>query len=265
MLMVVSIIVPAKGKTMSRTVLITGAASGIGWATAQLFAERGDSIIVADLQGAHDAAAQLGPKHTGFELDVTDEGQVIKLFSKISELDVLVNNAGIGDSHHETLDQEIGHFRKVLDVHLSGSFLMAREAGRMMSAGEGGAIVNLSSIAGVVGLPKRNAYGAAKAGISMMTRNLACEWASKNIRVNAVAPGYVGTDLVKKLIDDGKVQIEAIKKRTPLGRLIDPTEIAEVIWFLASQSASAITGVTLSVDAGWAAFGDFGDTNSIVS
>ena len=102
---------------MSRTVLITGAASGIGWATAQLFAERGDSIIVADLQGAHDAAAQLGPKHTGFELDVTDEGQVIKLFSKISELDVLVNNAGIGDSHHETLDQEIGHFRKVLDVH----------------------------------------------------------------------------------------------------------------------------------------------------
>jgi len=242
--------------------LITGGAEGIGRATAELFAARGFRVVIADLSGAAEAAAALGPEHEGLALDVTDEDAVRGLFAGLDRIDVVVNNAGIGDSHLPTLEQEIDHFRRVLDVHLAGAFLVAREAGRRMTSQGGGVIVNLSSIAGVVGLPRRNAYGAAKAGIAMMTRSLACEWAVAGVRVNAVAPGYAGTTLVRNLVDAGRIDLAAIERRVPMGRLIEPAEIAEAIWFLASPAASAITGVTLSVDGGWAAFGDFGDAHT---
>lgn len=242
--------------------LVTGGASGIGLATARRFARRGYRVVIADLNGADATAATLGPGHAGHRLDVTDEAAVRALVSGLDRIDVLVNNAGIGDSHLPSLDQEMDHFRKLLDIHLSGAFLMARESARRMIAQGGGAIVNLSSIAGVVGLPRRNAYGAAKAGIAMMTRSLACEWARAGVRVNAVAPGYARTALVEKLVADGRIDLDAIARRVPQGRLIEPDEIAEAIWFLASPAASAITGVTLSVDGGWAAFGDFGDASA---
>lgn len=247
---------------MNRTVVITGGAEGIGWATAQLFAARGDRVVIADLGSAERRAAELGDGHEGHMLDVTDEDAVTALFAMLGPVDVLVNNAGIGGNHVASTEQSMDQFRRVLDVHLAGAFLCAREAARgMLARGQQGCIVNLSSIAGVVGLPRRNAYGAAKAGVSMLTRNLACEWAGAGLRVNAVAPGYVATALVKTLADAGQVDIEAIRRRSPMGRLIEPDEIAEAIWFLASPAASAITGVTLSVDGGWAAFGDFGDAH----
>ena len=241
--------------------VITGGATGIGWATAQRFAKGGYRVVIADMVGAEAAAERLGPPHVGATLDVTDEAAVLALVTGIDQIDVLVNNAGIGDSHLPTVDQDIAHFQKVLDVHLTGAFLMARACGRRMIEAGSGAIVNLSSIAGVVGLPRRNAYGAAKAGIAMMTRSLACEWAGSGVRVNAVAPGYAGTALVQKLVAEGRIDLDAIVRRVPQGRLIDPSEIADAIWFLASPMASAITGVTLSVDGGWAAFGDFGDAS----
>lgn len=242
-----------------RVALITGGAEGIGWATARLFAAHGCRVVIADLSGAEARAETLGAGHVGVSLDVTDEAAVRTAVGGLDRVDVLVNNAGIGDSHLPTLDQDIDHFRKVLDVHLAGAFLMARECGRRMVEQGGGVVVNLSSIAGVVGLARRNAYGAAKAGVAMMTRSLACEWAGSGVRVNAVAPGYAATDLVQKLVDAGRIDIDAITRRVPQGRLIDPSEIAQAIWFLASPEASAITGVTLSVDGGWAAFGDFGN------
>lgn len=241
--------------------LITGGAAGIGWATAERFAQGGYRVVIADMSGAEAAAARLGPSHTGLTLDVTDAPAVDSAIASLDRIDVLVNNAGIGDSHLPSTEQDITHFQKVLDVHLTGAFLMARACAKRMMGGEGCAIVNLSSIAGVVGLPRRNAYGAAKAGIALMTKSMACEWAASGIRVNAVAPGYARTALVEKLVDDGRIDLEAIQKRVPQGRLIDPKEIAEAIWFLASPAASAITGVTLSVDGGWAAFGDFGDAS----
>lgn len=247
-----------------RTVLITGAAAGIGWSSARLFAERGHRVAIADRDGeaALGRAAELGDGHLGLACDVTDEGAVAEAVAAVTRhfgrLDALVNNAGIGDTAAPTLEQGAAHFRNVLDVHLTGTFLMSRTAAAAMIAQGGGAIVNLASIAALTGLPRRNAYGAAKAGIVSMTRSMGAEWGAVGVRVNAVAPGYVRTELVEKLIADGLLDPAGIVARTPLGRMLEPTEIAEAIYFLASPAASGITGSVLSVDAGWVAFGAAG-------
>lgn len=249
---------------MTRTVLITGAADGIGWETAQLFAGRGDKIVIADVDGdkAAGRASELGDGHVGVACNVTSEEDasraVAAALDQTGRLDVLVNNAGIGDTSAPTLEQTAEHFRRVLDVHLSGTFLMSRIAGDAMAARDGGAIVNFASIAGIIGLPRRNAYGAAKAGIIAMTKSMGSEWGSEGIRVNAVAPGYVRTALVEKLIADGLLNPDTIIGRTPMGRMLMPGEIAEAVYFLASPAASAITGIVLPVDGGWTAFGAAG-------
>ncbi|MBA84176.1 SDR family NAD(P)-dependent oxidoreductase [Thalassobius sp. S69A] len=247
------------------TVLITGAADGIGWATATLFAARGYRVVIADLSGnkSTQRAQELGPSHLGLACDVTNEDAashtIDTVMQRLGRLDVLVNNAGIGDTSLPTTQQTSAHFRKVIDVHLTGTFQMSRLAAQaMQGSGRGGAIVNFSSIAGLTGLPRRNAYGAAKAGIIAMTRAMGSEWGAQGIRVNAVAPGYVRTALVEKLIAEGLLDVDSLIARTPLGRLLEPSEIAEAVYFLASPAASAITGTVLSVDGGWAGFGAAG-------
>ena len=249
---------------MTRTVLITGAADGIGWETAKLFAARGDKVVIADLDGEKSVgrASELGDGHLGVACNVTSEEDASQAVAAALDLtgrfDVLVNNAGIGDTSASTLEQTAEHFRRVLDVHLLGTFLMSRIAGEAMAARDGGAIVNFASIAGIIGLPRRNAYGAAKAGIIAMTKSMGSEWGSEGIRVNAVAPGYVRTALVEKLIADGLLNPDTIIGRTPIGRMLMPVEIAEAVYFLASPAASAITGIVLPVDGGWTAFGAAG-------
>ncbi|MBC7140053.1 MAG: SDR family oxidoreductase [Defluviimonas sp.] len=243
------------------TALVTGAAGGIGLATARLLAARGLRVAVNDIDpaAAARAAASLGAGHLAVAADVSREDEVAAMVARVADtfggISILVNNAGIADASGPTMTQSTASWDRLIAVHLTGTYLVSRAVATHMATANGGAIVNLCSIAGLVGVPVRTAYSAAKAGVGMLTRVLACEWAAHRIRVNAVAPGYVGTDLVAGLIEAGKVDIDGIRRRTPLGRLAEPEEVARVIAFLASEEASYVTGVVVPVDGGYTAFG----------
>ncbi len=246
--------------------IVTGAADGIGWATAQRLAADGYHVALLDLraEAAQARAAELGAPHLALDCDVTSDASVqaavAEVLARFGRIDALVNNAGIGDQSEATVEQNTQAFDRVLAVHLRGTFLMSQSVARVMlqadrEYGQRGAIVNLGSIASSIGLPSRNAYCAAKAGVLGMTRAMASEWARAGIRVNAVAPGYVRTELVLALERQGALDAAGIAHRTPLGRMAEPAEIAEAIAFLASPKASYITGAVLPVDGGWTAFG----------
>jgi NAD(P)-dependent dehydrogenase (short-subunit alcohol dehydrogenase family) len=257
---------PKAGPRSPRIVAVTGGASGIGRCVVDLFRAAGDRLLVIDrdADGARALAADLGEDHLVVQADVTDVAAIDAAFAQAKarwgRVDVLINNAGAADVSKSTLDQTAEDFTGVYDVNFSGPLAAAQAAARAMS--DGGVIINLGSIAGLGALPRRNAYCAAKAAVTMMTRSLACEWASAGIRVNTAAPGYIDTPAVLALTSAGRARLEEIVRRTPIGRLGDPAEVARVIAFLASPAASYITGATLSVDGGWMAFGDAGDASA---
>ncbi|RAZ71754.1 SDR family oxidoreductase [Mesorhizobium atlanticum] len=241
-----------------RIVIITGAVGGIGRALVEVLAMDGDTVVAVDLPGSGvvELARDLGHPHVGFECDVSHEEEVLRLYDRIeaqfAQISVLINNAAIGPTMAASVDTAVDAFRLALAVNVIGPFFMAREAARRMRPG--GAIVNVASIAGILGNPKRNAYAASKAGLISLTKSLACEWAARGIRVTAVAPGYVRTPMVAELECAGKVDLQAVRRRVPLGRLARPDEIALTVRFLSSTQARYITGAVLAVDGGWTSF-----------
>jgi len=241
-----------------RIAVITGAAGGIGRELTRLFAEDGATVIAVDLPGSGvaQAVAALGDRHSSYDCDVSVETEVIKMFrdidARFGQVDVLVNNAALGPTMMSTVDTDLAGFQKAIGVNLLGPFALAREAARRMK--RGAAIVNIASLAGILGNPKRNAYAASKAALISLTKSLACEWAKDGIRVCAVAPGYVRTPMVAELERTGKADLAAVRRRIPVGRMARPDEIASVAHFLASARARYITGAALVVDGGWMSF-----------
>ena len=224
------------------TAVVTGAARGIGKATADLLQKWGCTVARLDLQAGESISV----------CDITDEAAVEKAFAKIGKVDILVNNAGIA-VRKNSLEISRDEWDKVLSVNVAGTFLCSRIAARSMKQAGGGAIVNLASIMGFSGgLFPNPAYQASKGAVVNLTRALALEFAEFNIRVNAVAPTFVRTDLTIPIFSNPEV-LKKVMQHTPLGRLPDVEDIAQAILFLASPAARCITGVTLPVDSGYLA------------
>jgi NAD(P)-dependent dehydrogenase (short-subunit alcohol dehydrogenase family) len=246
-------------KLTDRVCVITGGARGIGEAIAARFATEGATVAILDLDAAAAAqtAARLGG--TGHGCDVGSrpsvEAAVAEVIDRHGRIDVLVNNAGVAlAGPSETFSDE--DWATSIAVMQTGVFLCSQVAGRHMLAAGRGVIVNISSMNAWEAFPMRLAYCAAKAAVVAMTQVLAIEWAGRGIRVNAVAPGVTRTALVQKGIDDGVIDVDAYKARTPLHRFAEPDEIARAVLFLASdEDASFVTGTTLCADGGWSAMG----------
>nr|WP_318539820.1 SDR family NAD(P)-dependent oxidoreductase [Terribacillus saccharophilus] len=243
------------GKLQNKVALITGGASGIGAATARLFAAEGAKLVLVDLNEEKGKMVEEELKAAGTEAvfiktNITSEQEVADLFKQavtaFGKIDIVFNNAGIGRVHpsHEL---DYAEWRTTVNVDLDGVFLVAREALRVMLLNGGGNIVNTASMYGWVGSPGSAAYNAAKGGVVNLTRSLALEYADKNIRVNSLCPGFIDTPIIP---EDDKV---ALSTMTPMKRLGKAEEMAKAVLFLASDDSSYMTGNSLIVDGGYTA------------
>ena len=240
-----------------KTIIVTGAASGIGLACAQQFAGEGGYVVLADIDSDKGQAVVGEIESNGgtakfVETDVGDQSSAGRLIDAALEwagrIDVLVNNAGIIKSA-AFLELSETDFDNVLRVNLKGAFLVGQAAAKAMVGRGQGAIVNMSSLNGTLAIPDQIPYVVSKGGLNQLTKVMALALADHDIRVNAVAPGSIGTDLLKVVMHDEAAR-RKILSRTPLGRLGEPEEVARVTAFLASDEASYITGEIISIDGG---------------
>jgi NAD(P)-dependent dehydrogenase (short-subunit alcohol dehydrogenase family) len=250
--------------TSARVAVVTGGAQGIGRKTAELLAERGYRLAMIDLQLPADTVKAIeakGGAAWGCAGDITNESTVDsfarEVFKRFSRCDVLVNNAGIS-LISPAEDTTTNDYRRVLEVNLVAPFLMARGFGiKMLEAGSG-SIVNVASVAGLLGIADRAAYNASKHGLIGLTRTLAAEWGGRGVRVNAVCPGWVKTEMDVADQAGGSYTDADITGRVPMARFASPDDIARAIAFLADdQESGFVNGHALSVDGGWSTDGSW--------
>ena len=239
-----------------KTALITGAARGIGFEIACAFAAEGASVAVADLSAedcaaaASNIASKTGAKAIGIGMDVSKEPdcvhaveETVKIFGK---LDILINNAGI-TRDNLVLRMKEADFDAVINVNLKGAFLMTKAASKLMLKARAGSIINISSVVGQTGQAGQANYSASKAGLIGLTMSCAREFAPRQVRVNAVAPGFVRTHMTDGLKEEAKAKV---CEMIPLGRICEPAEIAKAALFLAGDDSAYITGQVLAVNGG---------------
>jgi len=244
--------------------VVTGAAQGIGRRTAEKFAEAGYRVALIDLRIPHatlESLRTLGAEAFGYEGDITNEPAVAEFARQVQNrygpADALVNNAGISFiAPAETIS--VADYRRVLDVNLVAPFLLSKLFGKQMLGAKRGSIINVASVAGLVGISDRAAYNASKHGLLGLTRTLAAEWGGRGVRVNAVCPGWVKTEMDAADQAGGSYTDSDIAGRVPMGRFASTDDIANAILFLADdRKSSFINGHALAVDGGWTADGSW--------
>jgi NAD(P)-dependent dehydrogenase (short-subunit alcohol dehydrogenase family) len=242
--------------------LVTGGSSGMGLLTAQAFAEAGAAVVLADvnesaLDGAADALTAKGHRALGVVCDVSDEDQVDAMVNQtvatFGRLDMAFNNAGIQAPPTDAADEPAETFDRVNAINLRGVWTCMKHELRQMRTQGSGAIVNCSSLGGLVGLPGRVAYHASKHGVIGLTRSAALEYAPRGIRINAICPGTIETPMVTDMIAKGELSVADAVANQPIGRLGRADEIAAAVLWLSSSGASLVIGIALPVDGGYTA------------
>ncbi len=241
-----------------KVALVTGAAAGIGEITAKHFAQRGATVIVSDIDAAGEAVAQsiidAGGEAVFKQCDVSSTESVDALFdfitSKYGKLDAAFNNAGVDIEDSKLADGNIDTYNKIMDVNVKGVWLCMQKEIQLMLQSGGGAIVNTASIAGLGAAPTMSIYSASKHAVIGLTKSAAIEYAKKSIRVNAVCPAVIDTDMYRRALQGDPKKELAISRLHPVGRVGQPEEVAAAVLYLCSSDASFSTGVALPVDGG---------------